>query len=162
MATARYRETGILRLYRGCLSLYPAEFRDEYARELCLTFADRWREERSPRVWLEGLSGILQEAPKEHLHVILKDLRYALRILRKDTTVTLAALAILALGIGATTLVFSLANGLLLRPLPYADPGRIVAIGEYSPKDPNEYGQISFLNFRDYAARAPGGKRGCI
>jgi putative ABC transport system permease protein len=154
MATARYRETGILRLYRGCLSLYPAEFRDEYARELCLTFADRWREERSPRVWLEGLSGILQEAPKEHLHVILKDLRYALRILRKDTTVTLAALAILALGIGATTLVFSLANGLLLRPLPYADPGRIVAIGEYSPKDPNEYGQISFLNFRDYAARA--------
>ena len=69
MATARYRETGILRLYRGCLSLYPAEFRDEYARELCLTFADRWREERSPRVWLEGLSGILQEAPKEHLHV---------------------------------------------------------------------------------------------
>jgi len=47
---------------RDSLSLYPAEFRDEYARELCLTFADRWREERSPRVWLEGLSGILQEA----------------------------------------------------------------------------------------------------
>jgi putative ABC transport system permease protein len=153
MALARHRETGVLRLYRHCLALYPSEFRDEYAHELCLTFADRWREERSPRVWLEGLSGILQEAPKEHLQVILKDLRYALRILRKDTTVTLAALAILALGIGATTLVFSLANGLLLRPLPYADPGRIVAIGEYSPKDPNEYGQISFLNFRDYAAR---------
>jgi len=153
MALARHRETGVLRLYRHCLALYPSEFRDEYAHELCLTFADRWREERSPRVCLEGLSGILQEAPKEHFHVILKDLRYALRILRKDTTVTLAALAILALGIGATTLVFSLANGLLLRPLPYADPGRIVAIGEYSPKDPNEYGQISFLNFRDYAAR---------
>jgi len=154
MPSARYRESGILRLYRHCLALYPSEFRDEYAHELCLTFADRWREERSPRVWLEGMSGILQEAPKEHLHVILKDLRYALRILRKDTTVTLAALAILALGIGATTLVFSLANGLLLRPLPYADPGRIVAVGEYSPTDPNEYGQISFLNFRDYQARA--------
>jgi putative ABC transport system permease protein len=162
MAAARHRESGILRLYRYCLALYPSEFRDEYAHELCLTFADRWREERSPRVCMEGLSGILQEAPKEHFHVILKDLRYALRILRKDTTVTLAALAILALGIGATTLVFSLANGLLLRPLPYADPGRIVAVGEYSPKDPNEYGQISFLNFLDYSARAPGGKRGYI
>ncbi len=154
MATARHRASGILRLYRSCLALYPAEFRDEYARELSLAFTDRWREERSPRVCIEGLGGILQEAPKEHLHVIFKDLRYALRILRKDTTMTLAALAILALGIGATTLVFSLANGLLLRPLPYADPNHIVAVGEYSPKDPNEYGQVSFLNFLDYRARA--------
>ncbi len=141
-------------MYRGCLALYPAEFRDEYGRELCLAFADRWRDEHSLRVWLEGVGGILHEAPKEHLHVILKDLRYALRILRKDTTMTLAAMAILALGIGATTLVFSLANGLLLRPLPYADPGRLVAVAEYSPTDPNEYGQISFPTFRDYAARA--------
>jgi hypothetical protein len=92
----------MLWIYRGCLALYPAEFRDEYARELCLAFTHRWREERSPRVCWEALGGILQEAPKEHLHVILRDLRHALRILRKDTTVTLAALAILALGIGAT------------------------------------------------------------
>jgi putative ABC transport system permease protein len=154
MATAPHRENAILRLYRSCLALYPAEFRDEYARELSLAFTDRWREERSPRVCLEGLGGILQEAPKEHLHVIFKDLRYALRVLRKDTTVTLAALAILALGIGATTLVFSLANGLLLRPLPYTDPNRIVALGEYSPKDPNQYGTIAFPNFVDYRARA--------
>ena len=154
MATAPHREPGILRLYRSCLALYPAEFRDEYARELCLAFTDRWREERSPRVCIEGLGGILEEAPKEHLHVIFKDLQYALRVLRKDTTVTLAALAILALGIGATTLVFSLANGLLLRPLPYADPNRIVAVGEYSPIDPKESGDFNFLNFIDYRARA--------
>jgi putative ABC transport system permease protein len=154
MAAARHREAGVLRIYRRCLALYPAEFRDEYGRELCLAFTDRWRAERSARVWLEEVGGILHEAPKEHLHVILKDLRYALRILRKDTTTTLAALAILALGIGATTLVFTLANGLLLRPLPYADPGRIVALEEYSPKDPNEFGQVSLLNFVDYAARA--------
>src|SRR5579859_3308678 len=155
MAAARHRETGILRLYRGCLGLYPAEFRDEYGRELCLVFANRWREVRSPAamamVWLEALQGILQEAPKEHLHMILQDLRYALRILRKDATVTLAALAILALGIGATTLVFSLANGLLLRPLPYANPDRLVAMEEYSPKDAHESGQMSFPNFVDFA-----------
>ncbi|HTS25459.1 MAG TPA: ABC transporter permease [Bryobacteraceae bacterium] len=158
MTSARHREAGILRLYRGCLALYPAEFREEYGREMCLVFADRWREVRSPAgmamVWLEALRGILHEAPKEHLHMILQDLRYSLRILRKDATVSVAALAILALGIGATTLVFSLANGLLLRPLPYADPGRLVAVEEYSPKDPNEQGQISFPNAIDFAARA--------
>src|SRR5215471_17201780 len=158
MAGARQGERGILRVYRGCLALYPAEFREEYGRELCMVFADRWRAERSPAglamVWLEALQGILHEAPKEHVHMILQDLRYALRILRKDATVTVAALAILALGIGATTLVFSLANGLLLRPLPYADPERLVTVEEYSPKDPNERGQISFPNFADFAARA--------
>src|ERR1017187_9885380 len=145
MAAAPHREAGLLRIFRGCLALYPAEFRDEYGRELCMAVTDRWREERSARVWLEAVGGILHEAPKEHLHVILKDLRYALRILRKDATMTLAALAILALGIGATTLVFSLANGLLLRPLPYADPGRIVAVGEYSPKDPRSEEHTSEL-----------------
>jgi putative ABC transport system permease protein len=158
MTAARHREAGILRLYRGCLALYPAEFREEYGRELCMVFVDRWREVRSPAgmtmVWLEALHGILHEAPKEHLHMILQDLRYALRILRKDASMTVAALAILALGIGAATLVFSLANGLLLRPLPYANPDRIVAVEEYSPKDPNEHGQISLLNFIDFAARA--------
>jgi len=122
-------EAGALRIYRGCLSLYPAEFREEYARELCLVLADRWREERSPAgravACAEALQGVLQEAAKEHFHMILEDFRYALCILRKDATVTLAALAMLALGIGAATLVFNVANGLLLKPLPYAAPDRL-------------------------------------
>jgi len=41
-------EAQAMRLYRGFLWLYPAEFRDEYGRELCLVFADRWREGHSP------------------------------------------------------------------------------------------------------------------
>lgn len=121
MAYARTREAGALRLYRGLLFAYPAAFRDEYGRELCLAFADRCRETRSPAdmalVCAEAIFGILIEAPKEHLHMILQDIRYAVRILRKDWPVTAAAIAILVLGIGSTTLIFSLANGLLLRPL---------------------------------------------
>jgi len=69
------------------LFAYPAAFRDEYARELCLAFADRCRGTRSPgalaTVWAEALLGILSEAPKEYLYMILHDLRYALRVLRK-------------------------------------------------------------------------------
>ncbi len=149
---------GMLGVYRGCLALYPAEFREEYGRELCLCFIDRCREERSPAgmamAALAALRGIVHEAPKEHLHMILQDLRYALRIMRKDLAVTLAALIILALGIGAATLVFSLANGLLLRPLPYANQDRLVALEEYSPRDHTENNEISFPNFTDIAARA--------
>ncbi len=151
---ARARENGLLRFYRGCLSIYPAEFREEYARELCLAFLDRWREEPTARTCWEAFSGIFQQAPKEHCDVIFKDLQYAVRILRKELGMTVAAIAILALGIGATTLVFSLANGLLLRPLPYRDPARLMAVSEYSPTDVKERDSINFLNYVDYKARA--------
>jgi putative ABC transport system permease protein len=153
----RERETGALRFYRGFLCLYPSEFRDEYAAELCFAFADLWRGERSRagrlRVWLRALAGVLTEAPKEHSHMIGQDLRYAVRMMRKDAGMTAAAIAILALGIGAATLVFSLANGLLLRPLPYPEPGRIVAVDEFSPNDRSEKGTMNFLNYLDIRAR---------
>jgi putative ABC transport system permease protein len=150
-------QAGILRLYQPFLWLYPAEFRDEYRRELCLAFVDRWREEQSITgllfVWSHAVFGIFYQAPREHYHMIVHDLRYAVRVLRKDLSVTAAAILILALGIGSTTLVFSLANGLLLRPLPYPQPERIIAVTESSPKDPNETTQISFPNYFDIRAR---------
>jgi putative ABC transport system permease protein len=158
MARLRTLEAEVLRLYRGFLRLYPAEFRAEYGRELCLVFKDRWREERSlPRlllVWFHAVAGILTEAPREHYEMVLQDLRYALRIMRKDALVTAAAIAILALGIGSTTLVFSLANGLLIRPLPYPEADRLVAVTEYGPTDPKEARAINFLNYLDFRARS--------
>ena len=144
-------------LYRALLLAYPVAFRDEYGRELCLVFADQCRQVQSfpalLAVWAEALIGILKEAPKEHLHMIVQDLRYATRVLRKDLVATVAAIAILALGIGSTTLVFSLANGLLIRPLPYPRPDRLVEVEEYSLKDPNEKDTISFPNYTDMRAR---------
>ena len=157
MAPSRTQERNALRVYRGFLLLYPADFREEYGHELCLVFADRWREQRSLAslflIWLNALIGILNEAPKEHYHMLVQDLRYALRVLVKDRGVTAAAIAILALGIGSTTVVFSLANGLLLRPLPYYQPERIVAVREQSPKDPRESEAINFPNYLDMRAR---------
>lgn len=59
---------------------------------------------------------------------VVHDVRYALRTLRRDLGFTFFALAIIALGIGASATVFSVANALLLRPLPFADPERLAWI----------------------------------
>ena len=82
---------------------------------------------------------------------LLQNLRHACRILRRQPTFSSVAILTLALGIGATTAVFTVVYGVLLRPLPYRDPSRLVMLmyghqGRTSP-------WFSPLNFRDYAAQ---------
>ena len=62
---------------------------------------------------------------------LANDLRLTLRRFRKNPTFTLAIVLTLALGIGATTAIFSLVEGVLLRPLPFNDPDRLVVLGEH-------------------------------
>lgn len=79
---------------------------------------------------------------------ILTDARYALRQLRKTPGFTVVAVLTLAFGIGATTAIFSIINGVMLQPLPYGQPDRIVRIFEILP----EYGRFSIApaNFFDW------------
>ncbi|MGC2109803.1 MAG: ABC transporter permease [Candidatus Korobacteraceae bacterium] len=67
------------------------------------------------------------------MNTTLLDLRYSLRSLLKSPTFAVAAILSLAIGIGATAAVFSIANALLLRPLPYQDPERLVILWNRSP-----------------------------
>src|SRR6266498_4346679 len=79
---------------------------------------------------------------------VLQDLRYGLRMLAKSPGFTTVALLTLALGIGANTALFSVINGVLLNPLPYWQPDRLVALYSRTAEFPKS--SISYPNFLDW------------
>jgi putative ABC transport system permease protein len=71
------------------------------------------------------------------MRTLTRTIRFAFRQLRKAPGFTLTAVLTLALGIGPATAIFSLVEGILLRPLPFRDPGRLVLLGDHLGNSPN-------------------------
>jgi putative ABC transport system permease protein len=97
-----------------------------------------------PWHWLEI------QSPGGFMQTLLQDLRYGARLLIKRPAFTGAAVIALALGIGATTAMFSVADAFLLKPLPYLDASRLVMLVETSPKHDNFWNEVAPANFLDW------------
>src|SRR5919206_3231437 len=85
------------------------------------------------------------------MNTLLQDLRYGLRLLLKNKGFTIVAILALGLGIGANTAIFSLVNGVLLRPLQFPDAERIVYLEGKNPAAGITDSNISFLDFTDWS-----------
>src|SRR6478609_4257573 len=85
------------------------------------------------------------------MHTLLQDLRYGMRMLRRNPGFTLIAVFTLALGISATTAIFSVVYGVLLRPLPYDRPNQLVQVWEKDSK--GDTMNLADPNFQDLRAQ---------
>jgi len=81
------------------------------------------------------------------------DLAFALRTLRRAPSFALVAIATLAVGIGGTTAMFSAVDAVLLRPLPYQEPGRLVRLYQTSVKEPDARGFVTPVHLLAYRSR---------
>ena len=111
--------------------------------------ASRWRTHRATRQQQRRLSSYQLPYTEDTsmIESLLQDVRYAARALRKSPSFTAVAVATLALGIGANTAIFSVVDGVLLRPLGFNHPERIVAVMRYAPDQPMDVYASSPANF---------------
>jgi MacB-like protein len=121
-----------MKLYRLLLNLYPARFREEYGGPLQQQFLDDYREADTAgarfKLWLSALGDLAWSIPVELAHELKQDFSHSLRVHARRPFVTTFTIAILALAIGGATGVFSVVNAVLIKALPFRDPGRLVVL----------------------------------
>ncbi len=142
----------MMRVYRYLLHFYPASFRAAYGEEICEMFARRRLETSGvfavAVLCLGAFFEILLNAGAAHWDILRQDLLYTARALRRAPGFAIAAVLVVALGVGANTAAFSIADFVLIRPLPFAEPDRLVRLWEFPPG----YGrtELSPADYRDW------------
>jgi predicted permease len=147
-----------------CAGLFRQEqgsrdFADEIESHLQMHIADNLRSGMTPqearRQALLKLGGVQQTREQYRnrtslpmLEMLASDIRFGARVLWKSRGFTIVAIVTLALGIAGNTAIFSIVNGVLLNPLPFAQPEQLVAVNESKPNF--DQGSISYPNFLDW------------
>ncbi len=145
------------RAYRFLLRALPFDFRVDFGGEMQQTFHEQVADAEKRqgkigllRLWAETIAGILHTAPSEHWQMLRQDTGYALRMMRKNKGFTAVAVLTLALGIGANSAIFSVINGIRLRPRPYTHGEQLVVLRQRSPKAAIATVGFSPMEFSDY------------
>lgn len=142
----------MLGFYRSLLRLYPKSFRVEYGPELIRTFEETTRGRGSLAAVLAAIRDVVPNALLVHGEILRQDLRYALRALGRARGFALTVVLVTAIGVGANTATFSVADFVLLRPLPFPEPNTLIRLC-WGPRTGGGWGcnnQLSPANYRDY------------
>ena len=165
--------------FRALLRLYPAAFRRTYAEDMQRLFLERLQEQRGPvrrlAFWTRTAANVIgtgiaerwagrcavrsgtRDAEGGLMFGWLQDARYAVRLLRRQRSFSMFVILTLAIGIGANSAVFSVVNGVLLKPLPFEGSDRLVAIwGRFDPESGFDFPQFvlsnpEYMDYRDHS-----------
>ncbi len=118
-------------------------------------------EARTAALRLFGNPAVLREEARSSwswnwLEALWRDLRYGARTLLRTPGFSLTAILVMALGIGATTSLFTIVRSVLLRPLPFRDPDKVVMLYERFRQFPDNYNVVSPADFRDWRSQTHG------
>src|SRR5262249_1774821 len=121
-------------------------------------FEREWHEANGPGgralLWMRTARDILSNVIRVHADIARQDVHYAVRSLSRSPGFSITAILVAALGIGATTATFSIADHVLLRPRPFANPDRLVKLWESQPSRGYPRIEPTPPNYRDWKATA--------
>jgi predicted permease len=166
-----------MRFYRLLLYCFPKAIRRQFGDEMARMLREHLRETRAAggsvtRLWLLAVADAVVHGISERVialrgrsrqityelgrwrwwvHALFQDVRYAARLLFKQPGVSAIAIVTLALGIGANTAIFSAVNTVLLRPLPYPDPDRLMMLFEKRPAEAVMENPVSPADYLDWS-----------
>ena len=151
-------------MYRLLLLLYPSSFRAEYGEEMCRDFA-RNRQQASgffalAVLWMVAIGDAIRNGLAAHCDLLRQDVRYANRTIRRAPGFAATVVLVAALGIGATTAVFTVADYVLVRPLPYLHSERLVRVWGARPGYLQM--ELSPPNYLDWKAMATSFESGTV
>ena len=147
------------RVFDLLVRFLPAEFREHFGGEMRTVFRDQAEDARqSGRTayvrfcWDTG-RGLLATAFREHREILVRDIDYAVRLMRKDRSFTVVVIAILGMAIGASTAAFMAANAILIQPLPFSGGNHLIHLQQRRPAIGVENMPFSVKEIEDYRSQ---------